>query len=183
LAVAVLLAAARATAQEVPPQYQAVLFLKALAYDHALPERVSGSVRVLVLFRPDQPESQAAARDVAASMVEAGKTTKVVGGLPVEVREVPYIGLVGLGTVLAEKKTAAVFVCPGLENNAVGIASLTRRIGVMSGGGSEALARGGLTLGLGTKGGKATLFVNLTAAKAEGVRLDSNLLRLAQVIP
>ena len=47
----------------------------------------------------------------------------------------------------------------------------------------SAAARAGLTLGLASRDGKPQLFVNLGAARAEGVKLDSGLLRLAQVIP
>jgi hypothetical protein len=180
---ALLLGAGPAHAEDVlPPSFQAVLLLKALAYDQALKTRTpSGTVRILVLFRGDAPAS----RDTADAVLEALRQAAPagVGGLTLEARALAFTSLPALEAALLAPKATALWVAPELADQLPGLEVISRRHAVLTAGSGEAAARAGLTLGLASKGGKPQLFVNLGSARAEGVRLDSGLLRLAQVIP
>ncbi|MEW5851016.1 MAG: YfiR family protein [Myxococcota bacterium] len=175
------LPASWAWASEVPPQYQAVLFLKALAYDQNLKARAPKTVNVVVLHRPGAPDSEAASTALIAAMIAAGKQSGV-GGTPLQVTALPFTNAAALESSLVSLGAHALFLCPGLTDAVPAITAVARRRGVLSGGGSEAYARAGVSIGLGLKDQKAVLFVNLAASRAEGAKLDSSLLRVAQVI-
>lgn len=170
-----------AVAADVPVQIQALLFLKALAYDHNIKDRANKTVQVAILYKPGAAESERAAQGIHAAMSDAAKKSNVAG-MPLTVMTLPYQGPQDLDRQMARLGTTALFVCPELGSAIPYVAAVTRKRHVLSGGGGEDYARAGLTIAFTVQGNKPALLVNLPASRAEGLALDSGLLRVAHVI-
>jgi hypothetical protein len=163
--------AAGATAQ-VPASQQALLLLRVLAYDRNLKERAGEGVTITVLSG-GQPCDLESALEVAAKQLS-------VGGLPVTVSTLPWGP--GADARLAAQKPAAVYLCPGLSGAVGPIIAISRKQHALSFSGSADDVRAGVGVGMVAKAERASLVVNLVAARAEGASLDSALLRVAEVL-
>jgi hypothetical protein len=177
----VFLGPSSARAQDVPPQVQAVLVVKAVAYDQSLKSRTQGAVNVVVLSRPGHAASEAASSGVANALAELAKKSDV-GGMPLRVSSMPYTTAAALDAAVQAGKTTVLFVGPGMEDGVGAISAVARKRSVLTACGSEAYVRAGLSMGIVLKNDKPSILVNLPATRAEGVSLDANLLRIAQVI-
>ena len=181
LAGGVALAPGPAHAQDVPPQMQAVLVVKAVAYDQSLKTRAQGAVNVVVLFRPGHAASESGSTAVTNALTGLAKKADVAG-LPLRVVAMPYTTAAALDAAVQAQKATVVFVGPGLADAVGAISGVTRKRSVLTACGSEEYVRAGLSMGIVLKNDKPSILVNLAATRAEGASLDANLLRIAQVI-
>jgi hypothetical protein len=165
--------AAPALAATLPPQQQALVILRTLAYDRNLKARAGAKVTV-ALLTGDVPCAA-----VKSALEESGRELSV-SGLPVRVISVAWGD--GAAATLAAEKPVAVYVCPGLDAAVATITGYTRQNRVLSFSGSPEDVDNGVAIGVIGRGDKAAVLVNLAAARAEGAQLDSALLRVAEVI-
>ena len=180
LAVAVLLGAAGTTARadRLMAPLEAAIHVKALGYDRALKKRSSRSVTIVILYDADSTASVNAKNDIAAAFRSLAGRTKVQG-LNLEVSAVAYVsGRVGS----AVSGASAVYVAPNLERHLGDIvsASSTYKVPLLCG--DRSLAVAGVTIAAYRKGSKGSLTINLRAARAAGMDLDSRLLGIAEVL-
>jgi len=172
--------ATAASAGDVSPRQRALLILRVLVYDRALPRRAGGEVRVAVVYRPSADDAERAA--MVAALEEFARSVKAAG-LPVRGLAVPYEGRGPLAAELARHRPAALYACGGLGEAAVEIAAEARRAGVLAITGDRALVgEGGFPLALVDRGDRASLVLDPEAAAAAGIDFDSALLSVAELV-
>jgi hypothetical protein len=183
IACALLLALAPVSvrAEDVPIKSQALLVLRTLAFDRNLKARSGKSVRICVVYKPHHPGSEKARVEMVASLGDLARTT-VVAGLPVQVAAIPWDGTPAFRKRFAAGHYSAVFVAPGLNAELDSVLKLTRAESALTFTSSEELVQKGVSVGLVTRNARPLLLVHLRSSRKEGANLDSNLLRISEVI-
>jgi hypothetical protein len=175
----VLVTVTPARADDVPADHQVLVFLRVLGYDRVVKARPAGPVVIGLLYRAGDARSEAA--EAAMRRAFAKVAGKSLGGRAIQVTSIRYDG----GRLVATIGTAsptAVYVCAGLGGEVPAIRDATRMLGILSLTSREAEAHLGLSVAVVNHAGKATLAINLEAARAEKRKLDARLLELAEVI-
>jgi hypothetical protein len=167
-----------ARADQVPPEKQAVIIARALAYDDNLRSRAGDSLVVAVLFKPGSGEGAADAMMHAFKALEGVK----VQSLPLKIVRLPFTGRDALHSAVASQGIDALYVCPGLDGEQSAIRDESRRAHVLTIASKEEQLNSGLSLGVFVFDGKTTITVNLPASRDEGAAFSSELLHLARVI-
>ena len=167
-----------ATADGVPPDLQAALLLRTLAYDHKIKELATTAVTVAVVFKPGNTESEAAAKEMVTALEETAKKTNVAG-LPAKAVSVGFGPK--LESDLKASGVVAIYVCPGLDGSIDAISKASRAGSMLTFTGNEAFTTAGLSIALVIRSGRAGIVIMLKSAEAEGADLDGALLRIAEV--
>jgi hypothetical protein len=159
---------------------RAVILVRALSYDANLPQRVGSDLTIAVLARKGAPASEAcsASMRLGFGALSAAK----VAGVPVKVTTLWFSSTDALAGAITSQGIDGLYSCEGLESDQPAIVEVARKHQVLTLGGSEEQVTRGLALGVVFVESKPTLFVNLTAAKAAGAALSSDLLRVARVL-
>lgn len=175
--------AARAQEMATPLDVQFALFRKILTFDRKLSAQQGNRKELTIGILYQQGfRASSKTREEAMRLLAEPDFQKLDG---VALRGVAID--VGDGKGLAEKvaghRLDVLYVAP---LRAVGIETITeisrgRKLTTLTG--VSEYVEEGLAIGIGTRGGKPLIIVNLTAAKAEGCDLDSQLLKLAKVVP
>lgn len=182
LSLAVALSPAPVLAEpEVPTKNQALLLLRTLAFDRNLKVRSGRTARVCVLYKAHHPASEKARVELTTSLGDLARTT-VVSGLPVEVTAIAWEGGDQLRRRLRDARHAAIFVAPGLGDELEQILAATRASSALTFTAAEEYVRHGVSVGLVSRNARPLLLVHLKSSRKEGARLDSNLLRISEVI-
>jgi hypothetical protein len=180
LCVLVLIVLPRAAHAQVPPDRQAVILTRALAYDDKLHNRAGDSVVVAVVFKAGQGSSESAA-DAMLRAFKALEGVKV-RDLPLRAVKLAYTSRDALHGAIASQGIDVLYLCPGLESDQVAIKETSHRDHVLTIGSREGSLQSGSALGVFLIDGKITIMVNLAESKEEGAAFSSELLRLARVI-
>ena len=177
--VALLVAAGTATGQGLPSSQRTLLIMRVLTYDRNLRVRADGQVRVAVIFKKGSRASEDE-RDALMLAANELSTRVVVAGMPVRFLAVPYEGRADLKARLTDLHPSAIYVCEGLQTAAAELARIAVETSVPTLCGDRELLRKGLAVALVDRGDRASLAVNLHAARGQGADLDSALLTLAE---
>jgi hypothetical protein len=165
---------------ELPPDRQAVILVRSLAYDNNLKARAGDAVVVAVLFRPGNAASESAGEAMARAF--RGLENVKIQELPFRAVALAYPGKGGLKSAVQSQGIDALYVCAGLEGDLGGIREFSRREHVLTMGARDEFVQSGLSLGVFSVDGKPTITVNLPASREEGAAFGSELLRLARVV-
>ena len=166
-------------ADEVPADKQALILLRALAYDRVLPERAGDAVVVAILH----PPGQEGASDTKAALAAFKALEKItVGGKPFRAVTLAYSGAEGLAGAVQSQGIDAIYISSALGSHLSQILAITQSKQVLSMAGSRELAVSGASLAVALSRGKPTVLVNLPSSKAEGAQFRSDLLQLAEVL-
>jgi hypothetical protein len=171
----------RASAEEVavPVPLQIELFAKVAAYDKNLPARAGAAVRVLVLSKSSDPDSERFAQQ-AKNQLEKKNT---IAGLPVEVSSLGFSDAAALAKHVKSKRIAAIYLSSGFASaEIVTLAKALEGVSVLTAGAVPKQVSAGVVLGFDLVGGKPKLLVHLKQAKKQKVELSSKLLKLVKVI-
>jgi hypothetical protein len=185
LAAAILLLAAAVGAgaerEEVRPRVEVALHLKILSYDRRLKERSRGSLVIGVVYRAEGPDAERA-RDLMAAFRQLAQTFTVMGMTPAIVG-VPYDGKT-VETQLAQAGATAIYVSPGIGELApITAAAVHLQAPTLSARRDQ--VKDGVAIGVVAdeqSPDRPKIVINYPAAKALGMDLDPNLLRLAEVL-
>lgn len=177
---ALVVSAAAAPADEVPAARQVLILTRALAYDGNLKTRAGTDLLIAVLGKP----GHAASDELAGTMGKAfrGLGNVKVQGLAVRATQVAFKDAATLSATLEREGIDALYVCPGLDAELMGIFEATRKLKVITMASRQDYVQRGLSMGVFSIDGKPTILVNLAASKSEGAAFGSDLLRLAKVI-
>lgn len=171
-----------AQANELPPEKQALLLLRALSFDRALQARTKAAVVVVIAFDPESAPSENSRRVLTVSLETLGRTMEF-GGKPVKTVAIPYYDATNFTARLKGQNAVALYVTPGLPDAVHELSGIARAQRLLTFTGSADAVRAGLSIGLVMAADdRPQLMVNLRAAMNEGADLDSAFLRVAEVL-
>ena len=164
----------------VPPSRQAVIVLRALAYDANLKRRAGDTINIAVMYKKGYSGSErmAGMMTKAFGALEATR----VSGLPILVTRLPFTGVEALKKSINGGGIDVLYVCEGMEGELPAISAISRQMKVLTVGSREEHITKGLSLGVFVMDDKCAILLNLPASKREGVSFAADLLRLARVI-
>jgi hypothetical protein len=176
LVLLLVLGAGRAAGSDVPVAIQAALVHKLLGYDRALKSRSHDVVVLAVITDNDkQPARQTLS------------TFRKLNGLTCVGREMKIVHVgISSGTHLVEELDSAgvhvIYVASGVSQatiKLVGEVAIAKKMPVYGGGRDH--VRKGAAVGFRVTGGKPKIQVHLKTARAQGLDLSANVLRMAEV--
>lgn len=178
LVLAGLLTAAFGQEMAVPVALQVKLLGKILTFDRNLESGQDSEVVVGVLYQTGFRAS-ADARDAFMDGVESSGTA--IGSrlrcVPIELGD-----FTDSANVVQTSGLDVLYVPPLRAASFEAITSISRQRGITTFTGVPDYVEEGIAVGIGTRGGKPRIHINLDAAKAEGADFDSRLLKLAKII-
>ncbi len=165
---------------QVPPEKQALILTRSLAYDKDLKARAGSALVIAVLYKPGSPDSDSAAADAfrAFKALEGIK----VQDLPISVVKLVYSGKDALRSAIVAQGIDALYCCPSLEAELPALREVSHQQHVLTLASRESFVRAGLAIGVFSSDGKPTIIINLAASRDEGASLGTELLRLATVL-
>jgi uncharacterized protein DUF4154 len=179
--VLVALAGSAPVRAEVPPDKQAMVLLRLLAYDRQLARKTSSRVVVAVVRDDGDAVSRRSASAMTAALRSGAKAVTVIGK-PVVVVEI------AAGPLFADRlrnlEVDALFLAAGLDAEAAEVTRAARARPCLTFGEKPSYLRYGVAIVLGTDQPqrRITISVDLEAARAQGARLSAELLRVAKVV-
>jgi len=176
----VLASGVAAQAPGVPPDLQAAILVRTLAYDRALKSRAGAAVVVGVVARAGDKASLAAQDEMVRAFATAEPRT--VLGLPLKGVAVTFKDRAALVAWAAQEGADALYVTPGLVDDLATLRSVCDELKLASFGANRTLVEKGLAVAVVAKGGTPRLVVNLASARASGLDLDPKLLQLSEVL-
>jgi len=182
VALALVLLAGRSLAQApaVPPDLQAAILVRALAYNRALKARAGTSVVVGVVGKAGDKLSTETQQQMlrAFSAVEP----RTVLGLPFKAVGVTFKDRDALAAWASQEGVDALYVTPGLAEELGPVRSVCEELKLASFGADRSFVEKGLAVAVVTRGDTPRLVVNLKSAQAAGLDLDPKLLQLSEVL-
>ena len=180
LCISVFLWAAICQAQEmaVLVEVQFPLFLKILVFDRNLKERIGDEIIIGIVYQGRFRKSRRARDEFVDVMKES--PVKKVEDIPV--RQVSIdVSKSDWESVILNNKVDILYIAPVRALEMKKITDLSRAIKIVTLTGIADYVESGLAVGIGTKGDRPRIIINLPAAKAEGADFSSRLLCLAKV--
>jgi hypothetical protein len=180
-AILVLSVPLRAGAQgDVDPDRQALILVRALAYDNNLRTRAGDAVVLAVVSRGGNAASEAAAQDMLKAFRSLERIK--VQQLPFRAVMLPYPGKAALKSAVTAQGIDVLYICGGLESELSAIKEFSRHEHLLTIGAKPEFVENGLSLGVFIIESKNTITVNLGASREEGAAFGADLLRVGRVI-
>jgi hypothetical protein len=161
----------------VPERLQAELVAKMSGYDRGFAARAGDRAHVIILEKPDDPESARA----AAHLESAFRELPDVGGLPHDEAIVAWPGAAALPGLVRSRHAAIVYVTPGFGPDIGEIRTVLDGVDVLSVAVVPEYVPRGVVLGFDLVGGKPKMLVNLGQARKQHVGFMAEVLKLAKV--
>lgn len=168
----------RLIAQEmvVPVTTQAALFSRILAFDRALAARNHGDLVIGILYQSRFRESLNT-KDVLVDVEAEARPFLGVRYVPIEVGDGA-----DLGTLLEANEIDVLYIAPLRAVDLADVTAVTRVRSILTFTGVPEYVAAGIAVGIGARGGRPHILINLSAARAEGADFSSELLKLAQIV-
>lgn len=175
--------AAIVEAQEIvaPVDVQYYLFLKTMTYDRKLQKRVGDQMVVGILYQREFKHSLNF-KDELIKVID-GSGIEEIEGIPLRFVPVDLSADPDLDSSVTKHELDAFYVAPLRGYNFQTITALSRAKKITTFAAVPEDIESGLSVGIDRKNEKPLVVINLSAAKAEGCDFDSELLKLARVIP
>jgi hypothetical protein len=161
----------------VPIALQARLLTRVAAYDGNLASRAGDRIRVFIVQRSGDPDSERLAVQAQAAL--AGIQT--IAGLGHEQTIIAFSGASDLAKLCRDKRITILYFMPGLSEYSKAIAESLVNVSVLTATAIGSDARQGIVVGFDLVSGKTTLLINLHQARQQNVNLGADVLRLATV--
>lgn len=165
--------------EEVNPDLAAQLFLKILSYDRNLVTHSHGKLVLVIVYRPESADSERI-RDAMQGALQERIGKYSVQGLPASVTTVAFDAKLLLKRLQTAGATV-LYLTPGLEDQVGAIGAAAQLLKAPTLTGRRSLLDAGIALAVVVNEDRPGIVVNLPVAKALGMDLDPNLLRLADV--
>jgi hypothetical protein len=173
-------APASAAAQEmaVPVDLQIPLLIKILSFDRNLGDR---TVVLGVLYQRKYRASANVANEVRDAVKRLPRES--AGGRPVRAVPIDLDDTPSLASALERHGVTVLYVAPLRSADLRALAAATRSSQVITVTGVPAYVETGLAIGVGVRGERPEIVINLVASRAEGADLGAQLLKLARIVP
>ena len=177
--VTALLATTALMAQDVPPQPQAAIIVRVLAYDRNLKTRSGKGVVVGVIYRDDA--GYKAEKDQVVAAFKAFES-QPVQGLPLRTVSHPVRDAKELGDWIAKEGPNVIYLAPNVADLIDPIQAICAQRKAVAVTGVRSMVEKGIPIGVVLKDKKPALIINLPASKSAGMDIDPKVLQLAEVI-
>lgn len=167
-----------AVSAEARPVKQALIVLRVLAYDRALDERAGSRVGIAVIHGAGAESLACASRMRGAFDRLASRVT--VRGKPIRVDTIAASAM--SESLFARRRISVAYVCRGADRDIAQVRRVARATRALTFSDQVGYLERGLSIALVPDTTRIRLSINLEAARAEGARLDSQLLRLSEVV-
>lgn len=162
---------------DVPMEVQLPILLKVLAYDRHLPARAPSGVVVAVVFQGGNRTSLLA-KESAMRVLEA---TATVGGVPLRAVAID-LDRTSFANGLDSLAATHAYLTPLRATDVSVLAARAREARVTTMSGVPRHVELGAAIGVGLRGGRPRIFVNVRASRLEGADLSAELLKLAEIV-
>ena len=170
----VMVAGKSAYSQEIPSKLQAAIFLKVLSYDSSISAKKGNKITIFIVTDRKtitKKQSLVSGFEMLVGRRIGSKTISVKSIDATEATSVsPNDSILYLDAASAAETVTAILSV-----------AVAKKIATL--GGSEALAKKGVAVGLGVGAdGKPKIIINLNASKKQGMKLSSRVLGLAKLV-
>ncbi len=162
-------------------EVQVPLFAKITTFDRNPASRGARELVIGILYQRKLRESL----DVKEDFVKALEAIpeRQIGGVSFRCVPIDWEGSKDISALLAEERIHILYVAPLRAVSIESLAAAVRTRGIRTWTGIPEYVNRGLALGIGVRGERPLILVNLTASRAEGADISSQLLSIARVIP
>lgn len=168
---------AAAESVAVPIRLQAELLAKVASYDRNFEARTGERVRMLLLVKQGDPESNRA----AAEMKSALSSIPTIGSLPHDEEFAVYSDAAALAETCRAHKVSILYVAPGLSDQVDTVREAVGGLSLLSVGSLAEYVPSGIVLGFDLVSGRSKLLVNLTQARRQHIEFRAQILKLTKV--
>ncbi len=172
-----------ASAQDVPvpESVQLSVIARTMLFDRNFASRVGEELVIGVLYQPEYRASRRS-KDAIVEASAAQDLSRLLG-LPVRVVAVPAAGSGSrVVNALARADIDIAYVTPLRMFDLDILARVCRELRIVTASGVAEYMENGIVLGIGSRGGRPEIVVNMMLARDIGVDFDSQFLQLARVI-
>ena len=166
-----------AEAESVPLGLQVQLLAKVAAYDRNLPERSGGRVRLAVVTRPGNADSERATAQLLMKLRESA----LIGGLPHDDVVVKFTTADALAASCRSEHFSIVYFTPGFQDELPALRSALQGVSVLTVATVATYVPGGIVLGFDTASAKPKLLFHVTQARLQSVAMSTDVVRLMTV--
>jgi len=165
----------------VPESRQIPIFLKILAYDRNLNQRVGERLHIGIIYSDrSHPESGDNLSNVIDALGQNQSTE--IKGLPITFSVLRFSTPEAFAQRLKEGGVDIVYLTSGLRENLPDIVAVTRHLKVLSLAAEIVYLKSGVALGLHSIEGRLKIFINLKASRQEGARFSASILKLCEIV-
>jgi hypothetical protein len=155
------------------------LFLKILTFDRNLKARAGEEIVIGIVYQKNFRESLNIKEEITKVINES--LTQKIEDIPI--RQVPInLNNTDLDSAVSQMKIDILYLTPlrAVKIEDITKVSRTKQLTTLTG--VPDYVESGLAVGIGTKGDKPLIIINLPASKKEGADFSSQLLRLAKIV-
>jgi hypothetical protein len=171
---------AAAQVMEVPIEQQYLLFMKILSFDKNLKDRAGSEIVVGIFYQKNFKISIDVKDDLMSAFNKS--TNNYIMNIPVKMVPIDIDEVIDLAAAVKKYSITVFYITPLRAARLGHIIDLARSQQIRTLTGMPEYVVSGLAIGIGSKGGKPLIIVNLLAAKAEGANYNSQLLKLARIV-
>lgn len=163
-----------------PVPVQVQLFLKILSFDRSLEANAGREIVIGVVYQSSSPPSLAAEEAWCSAI--AGDSLCSIKGIPVRCVPIDLISEASLGDSVSAHGIDVLYLAPlrGADVSQILQTACIHRLVTLTG--EPALVPEGVAVGVGVRGDRPQITINLPAARTQGADFTSQLLKLSRVI-
>ena len=159
---------------------QFTLFSKILAFDRNLKTRRHDEIVIGIVYQSRFRTSLNVKNEILR--IAGEYSTRKIEGIPIRYIPIDLGDETDLESAISTNSVNVLYIAPLRVLEIAGITRISRAKRIITLTGVPDYVESGLAIGIGTKGEKPQILINLAAAKAEGANLSSELLKLSKVI-
>jgi len=162
--------------EDITPEEQADVLLKALSFDRNLTKRAPEGIHIAILYQDD--------KSAVASLVDAFQKAGREGirDLSVKATIIPFESVGKLLQTVEKEKINAIYIHSSAETSLSSIQQVTRGRKIPSLVGSKSMVERGAAVGVYRLGDALKVVINLRASRVEGLAFSSGILGVSTVI-
>jgi hypothetical protein len=165
---------------QVPVEQQVPLIMKILSFDRNLTKRVDKEIVFAIVYQKKFRKSLDTKLGFEETLDKLSLTK--IDSLPIKFISIDIGDDTNLASVLDKSKINVLYLAPVKTIRVEEISEISKRLQITTITGVAEYSEKGMAVAIGAKGDKPEIIINLTAAKAEGINFNSQLLKLAKIV-
>lgn len=165
---------------QVPIEQQVSLLVKILNFDRNLGRNADKQIVFAILYQKKFRKSLDAKNDFEQAISKYSITK--IDTLPIKLMAIDISEDSDLVSIITDNRVNVIYLAPVKATNIGDITTLSRRRQITTMTGVPEYVNAGISVGVGAKGDKPQILINLNSARAEGINFKSQLLKLAKII-